>query len=56
MPELNKAAAGIIDYFNNGDKYINVQIIKDGQPYQLYSEDQKEITHMKDVKALLAGL
>lgn len=52
MPELNKAAAGIIDYFNNGDKYINVQIIKDGQPYQLYSEDQKEITHMKDVKAL----
>jgi len=52
MPELDKAAAGIITYFNNGDEYINVQIIKDGQPYQLYSEDQKEIVHMKDVKAL----
>ena len=24
MPELDKAAAGIIDYFNNGDEYINV--------------------------------
>ena len=52
MPELDKSAAGIINYFNNGDEYINVQITKDGQPYQLYSEDQKEIIHMKDVKAL----
>jgi integral membrane protein (TIGR01906 family) len=52
IPELDKATDGIIDYFNNGNEYINVQIIKDGQPYQLYSEDQKEIVHMKDVKAL----
>jgi integral membrane protein (TIGR01906 family) len=51
-PELDKAAAGIIDYFNNGDEYINVHIIKDGKPYQLFSEDQKEIIHMRDVKAL----
>jgi integral membrane protein (TIGR01906 family) len=52
MSELEKAASGIIDYFNNTDEYLNVQITRDGQPYRLYSEDDKEINHMKDVKAL----
>ena len=50
--ELDKAAVGLISYFNNGDKYINVRIIRDGQPYKLYSEDEKQIQHLKDVKAL----
>lgn len=50
--ELDKAAAGLISYFNNGDEYINVRIIRDGQPYKLYSEDEKQIQHLKDVKAL----
>ena len=52
LPELDKAAAGIINYFNNGDEYLNVTIVKDGQSYKLYSEDEKQIIHMKDVKAL----
>lgn len=51
-PELDKAAAGLIQYFNNSDEYLNVWITKDGQPYKLYSEDEKEILHLKDVKAL----
>jgi integral membrane protein (TIGR01906 family) len=48
--ELDKAAAGIISYFNNGDEYFHLLIIKDGQPYQLFSEDEKQIIHLKDVK------
>jgi len=51
-PELNKAASGIINYFNNNDEYINVQIVRNGQSYQLFSEDEKHIIHMKDVKTL----
>lgn len=51
-PELDKAAAGLISYFNNGNKYIDVWITKDGQPYKLYSEDEKQILHLRDVKAL----
>jgi integral membrane protein (TIGR01906 family) len=52
QPELDKAATGLINYFNNDDEYLNVRIIKDGQPYKLYSEDEKQILHLKDVKAL----
>jgi len=52
LSELDKAAAGLIDYFNNGDEYINVEIIRDGQSYKLYSEDEKQILHLKDVKTL----
>ena len=52
LPELDKAAAGIVNYFNNNDEYLNVTIVKDGEPYKLYSEDEKQIIHMKDVKAL----
>jgi integral membrane protein (TIGR01906 family) len=50
--ELNKAATGIVSYFNNSTEYINVQIVRNGQPYQLFSEDEKQIIHMKDVKTL----
>ena len=52
MPEQDNAATGIINYINNSDEYINVWIMRGGQEYQLFSEDQKEIIHMKDVKAL----
>jgi integral membrane protein (TIGR01906 family) len=51
LPELNKAATGLIQYFNSSDEYINLQVIKDGQPFTLFNE--KEVQHLKDVKGLI---
>ena len=48
--ELKKAADGLIHYFNSGDEYINVTVIKDGQPFVLFNE--REAAHLKDVKGL----
>lgn len=48
--ELDKAAKGLITYFNSSEQYINITVIRDSQPFQLFS--QKEIDHLKDVKAL----
>lgn len=51
LPELNKAATGLIQYFNSGEEYIDLQVIKDGQPFTLFNE--KEVQHLKDVKGLI---
>jgi integral membrane protein (TIGR01906 family) len=48
--ELNKAARGIIRYWNSGDETISITVIKDGQPFILFNE--REVSHMVDVKAL----
>ena len=48
--ELDKAARGLIDYFNNSDAEISVTVIKDGQPFTLFNE--REVGHLVDVKAL----
>jgi integral membrane protein (TIGR01906 family) len=48
--ELDKAAAGLIDYFNSGEELIDVTVEKNGQPMQLFNE--REIGHLKDVKGL----
>lgn len=48
--ELAKAAAGLRDYFNNGQELINITVIKGGQPFTLFNE--REVGHLKDVKAL----
>ena len=48
--ELDKAAEGLIGYFNNGEEYINIVVEKDGRPFQLFND--KEIAHLKDVKGL----
>jgi integral membrane protein (TIGR01906 family) len=48
--ELYKAAEGLIAYFNNGEKYIDLTVIKDGKPFTLFT--QREIEHLKDVKGL----
>ena len=50
QPELNKAADGLIGYFNSGEELIDVTVIKDGEPFQLFNE--RETGHLKDVKAL----
>lgn len=49
--ELEKAAKGLIGYFNSGEEDINVSVVKDGQPFELFN--QREIIHLKDVKGLI---
>ncbi len=48
--ELDKAARGLIGYFNNDEEYINITVEKDGQPFTLFNE--REVAHLKDVKGL----
>ena len=50
-PELEKVAAGLISYFNSGEEYINLNVVKDGQPFILFN--QREVAHLKDVKGLI---
>ncbi|UCH42278.1 MAG: TIGR01906 family membrane protein [Dehalococcoidales bacterium] len=49
--ELEKAARGLISYFNSGEEYISLTVMKDGEPFQLFN--QREILHLKDVKGLI---
>jgi integral membrane protein (TIGR01906 family) len=49
--ELDKAASGLISYFNSGDEYISLTVIKDGEPFELFN--QREVIHLKDVKGLI---
>ncbi|MFC1913729.1 TIGR01906 family membrane protein [Chloroflexota bacterium] len=48
--ELEKAAGGLIGYFNSDEEYISVTVTKDGKPFQLFNE--REVGHLKDVKEL----
>ena len=49
--ELEKAARGLISYFNSREEQINVIVEKDGAPFTLFNE--REVTHLKDVKGLV---
>ncbi len=49
--ELEKAAGGLISYFNSGEDYIGLTVIKDGEPFVLFNE--REVVHLRDVKALI---
>jgi integral membrane protein (TIGR01906 family) len=49
--ELEKVASGLIDYFNSGEEFIDITVIKDGQPFTIFN--QKEVAHLKDVKGLI---
>jgi integral membrane protein (TIGR01906 family) len=50
--ELEKAASGLINYYFHSDvEYINVIVLKDGEPFELFNE--REVAHLKDVKALV---
>ncbi len=49
--ELEKAAKGLISYFNSDEEYISLTVVKDGQPFELFS--QREAFHLKDVKGLI---
>ncbi len=49
--ELEKAAIGLIGYFNSGEEYISLTVVKDGEPFELFN--QREVIHLKDVKGLI---
>lgn len=49
--ELEKAARGLISYFNSGEEDISVSVIKDGRPFTLFNE--REVAHLRDVKELV---
>ena len=49
--ELDKAATGLISYFNSDEEYISLTVIKDGRPFELFN--QREVAHLKDVKGLI---
>lgn len=48
--ELEKAARGLISYFNSSEELIDISVEKDGQPLTLFNE--REVSHLKDVKDL----
>jgi integral membrane protein (TIGR01906 family) len=48
--ELDKAATGLIDYFNSGDETISLTVMKDGESMVLFNE--REVAHLRDVKGL----
>lgn len=49
--ELDKAADGLVSYFNSNEELISLTVIKDGEPFALFNE--REIAHLKDVKGLI---
>ena len=48
--ELEKAATGLIGYFNSGEETISLTVVKDGEPLALFNE--REVAHLRDVKGL----
>jgi integral membrane protein (TIGR01906 family) len=48
--ELEKAADGLIDYFNSDAETISLTVTKDGEPFELFNE--REVAHLRDVKGL----
>ncbi len=49
--ELEKAATGLVGYFNSDEDYISLTVMKDGEPFELFNH--REIIHLKDVKGLI---
>lgn len=49
--ELEKVAKGLISYFNSGEEYIDLTVVKNGEPFELFNG--REIIHLKDVKGLI---
>ena len=48
-PELESAAAGLINYFNSDEEYISLNIGRNNNPIF----NQREVIHLKDVKGLI---
>jgi integral membrane protein (TIGR01906 family) len=48
--ELEKAAEGLIDYFNSSEESISLTVMRDGEAFELFNA--REIAHLRDVKGL----
>ncbi len=48
--ELDKAARGLISYFNSNEATISLTVVKDGKAFPLFNE--REVVHLRDVKGL----
>lgn len=48
--ELEKAANGLIDYFNSDEESISLTVTREGESFELFNE--REIAHLRDVKGL----
>ena len=49
--ELESIYARLINYYNSGDEYIDITVIKQGKPVKLFTPE--EVIHFKDVKGLI---
>jgi len=49
--ELEKAAVGLISYFNSDEEYISLTAVKDSETFELFN--QREAVHLRDVKGLI---
>ena len=49
--ELEKAATGLISYFNSGEEYISLTVVKGDRAFELFN--QRETAHLRDVKGLI---
>ena len=49
--ELEKAAIGLISYFNSDEESISLTVTKSGQPFEIFN--LREIVHLRDVKGLI---
>ncbi len=47
---LHYIASELVGYFNSNQEYIDLTVIRDGQPFSVFNE--REIVHLKDVKGL----
>lgn len=50
-PELEQVYHGLAGYFNSGEEYIDLEVVDDGVPVDLFTAE--EVVHFKDVKGLI---
>ena len=49
--DLEEVATGLISYFNSGEEYVSLTVMKDGKPFELFTPE--EVIHFRDVKGLI---
>ena len=49
--KLENIYSGLINYFNSGEEYIDLTVVKQGKPVKLFTPE--EVIHFKDVKGLI---
>ncbi|MFC2034757.1 TIGR01906 family membrane protein [Chloroflexota bacterium] len=49
--ELEKTAAELVKYFNSGEEYIDLTVVRNVEQFRLFN--QRELVHLRDVKQLI---